>query len=300
MKIVETVPQSLTVLDGVTTLYPFQLAAAKDLPLTTIFKLLRAAPELMEQQHPFSPRSIGTEKRHFTREDKSEAARIRSRLVLVKSPNDNKVPDDIQSLLQHVHEAGNRSLWIELQSLLTTKSETCEDQGWLSLHAAVSLSECPLAFLHVLLQMHPEQLHQQGGRYLRTPLHCASVNAVKSLMACSPWGENDNHGSTSDETIGLRTKRLQMVLEANPVASRVRDGPGQLPLHLASYHGMPVACLESLIQAWPEALCQRDGKHSLYPFLLAACSENSTCSLSDVFLLLLRAPHVLSAAGLVD
>mmetsp|Transcript_1728 Transcript_1728/g.3679 ORF Transcript_1728/g.3679 Transcript_1728/m.3679 type:complete len:129 (+) Transcript_1728:588-974(+) len=54
---------------------------------------------------------------------------------------------------------------------------------------------------------------------------------------------------------------------------------------------MPLAVLESLVQAWPEFLCQRDSQESLYPFLWAACSPAS--NLINLFPLLIEAPHVL-------
>lgn len=295
MEMVETCPESLSVRDGLCNLYPFQMAAQQDLSLTIVFKLLRTAPDLVANNIPSLQSNDAIDTANMVTSEISTSSRdkIESSANIIaclgKGKKESVVSDEIKSLLQHVR-IEHDELWVELQSLLSS-SFANHGGEWKALHAAVSLPECPIGLIRVLMHMHPEQLDQRAGPHSRTPLHCAAANAAKSLLATTPT-------VTTADTDDLRTIRLQALLQAQPLAAQVRDAQGQLPLHLAVVRGMPAPCVEALIRAWPEALCQRDGQQSLYPFLLAACS--SAASLSDVFSLLVRAPHVLSVSGVVD
>jgi hypothetical protein len=279
MELLAAAPPSISALDESFSLYPFQLAAMHDLSLTTIFKLLLAAPNLLGSRIPpcHLPSSVNDPAYLLL----GDQGHVESPLVVPPSfakSRTEAVSEELQALLQRVKD--DPQLWMDLQSLLG--SPKCPDDGWSVVHAAVSLKECPIGLIRILLRMHPEQLRVPCGG--RTPLHCAAANAAKSLLATTVEDDDD---TTSD----LRTLRLRAVLEAHPAAVRVTDATGQLPLHLAAYHGQPAACLESLIEAWPGALCQPDARYKLFPFLWAACSP--VASLTDVFMLLQRAPHVI-------
>jgi len=106
--------------------------------------------------------------------------------------------------------------------------------------------------------------------------------------------DNQNGGDKLHES-DLRILRLHIILSASPAAVHLADHRGRLPIHVAIAHGMPLECLKFLVDAWPESLAQKDGYTKLYPFLLAACSPAMT--LNNVFVILLRAPHVLTAAA---
>jgi ankyrin repeat protein len=280
MELLAAAPPSISALDETFSLYPFQLAATHDSSLTTIFKLLLAAPNLLGSRIPPCNQlsSSSVEKSWL-----GDPGHVESKPVVPFGKSRTAaVSEELQALLQYVKD--DPQLWMDLQTLLG--SPKCVDDDWLVVHAAVSLKECPIGLIRVLLRMHPEQLRAPSGG--RTPLHCAAANAAKSLLATTVEVDADNAPD-------LRTLRLLAVLEAHPAAARITDSAGQLPLHLAAYHGQPAACLESLIEAWPGALCQPDARYKLYPFLWAACSPMA--SLTDVFMLLQRAPHVI-ASGL--
>jgi hypothetical protein len=311
MELLTAAPSSISALDGAFSLYPFQLAATHDLSLTAIFKLLLAAPNLLGNRIP--PCNLLTSSKVPTSsllDDRKGHIESSSFAVPPSFGNartvNAAVSDELKALLQHVTSKNdNDQLWIELQHLLRSPVETCRQDDWLEVHAAVSLNECPIGFLRILIRMHPEQLRVPSGRLGRTPLHCAAANAAKSLLATTPSHVEGRHDTSTmlpnaaaatvspQEGADLRTMRLQAVLAAHPAAARVTDAAGRLPLHLAAYHGQPASCLESLIEAWPGALCQRDVQYQLYPFLWAACSP--VASLTDVFLLLQRAPHVVTS-----
>lgn len=299
---IKVFPKSVRERDGISLLYPFQLAACCGLSLTSIFRLSKAAPDLIarkipepETARPTSTFRNSTNESHalasFTRQ-----AAAKSQKSLTEAKPDRT--DEMKALLKHVRGKNDNNLWMELQQLIKSPhaGEKHATSRWLDLHAAVALHECPIGFIRVLMHMHPEQLRQKDEHMGRTPLHYAAANAAKSLLATLP--PSDNHDDEDESSAReLRALRLEAVLEADPSAARIFDGSGQLPLHLAISQGMPPDCLNMLISAWPDAFCLRDGKHLLYPFLLAACRP--ACSLNEVFLLLLRAPHVLNASGVV-
>ena len=287
-QLVEAFPQAISSRDGKTMLYPFQLAATQNSSLTTIYKLLLVAPALVTKK--FSRQediACMTARQKIAESPKNDAnARLPPLAPFEKFTNVGVISNKLKSLLHHVKNTNDSRLWRELQELLRSEPASKTSAEWLDLHAAVSIAECPIGFIRVLIHMHPEQLVTQDQSMGRTPLHYAAANSSKSFLATTP-------PSSNDET-DLRTLRLQGVLNANLSAAQLYDHDGQLPLHLALSHGMPAVCLESLILAWPESLCRKDGKHAMYPFLLAACSP--LASLNDVFVLLVRAPHVLAEA----
>lgn len=282
-RLVDAFPQSVCSLDGKTNLYPFQLVAAQHGSLSNIYKLLLASPMLVSKRLP-QQEDLG--RKLFRQNDCSTSAKaVLSPLLFERSTKDVAISTEVQGLLQRSKSINDDRLWHELQSLLRVEPASKASVDWLVLHAAVSTTECPIGFIRVLIHMHPEQLVTQDSSKKRTPLHYAAANSTKSLLATTPPNSEDD----------LRTLRLQAVLAANHSAAQVVDHAGQLPLHLAVSHGMPVACLESLILAWPDALYRRDGKQGLYPFQLSALSPDA--SLNDVYAILRKAPHVLVAAS---
>ncbi|CAB9522227.1 expressed unknown protein [Seminavis robusta] len=288
MELLDVFPESIAIRDGISQLYPFQLAATHDLPLTTIFQLSMKDLDLLSRRIPSQSKPVATAEQekgnHKVTPDWSLAT---VSAPLGSKPDEVLVSTELQQLLQHVKSKKDDPLWLDLQRFLMSSSSN----EWIALHAAMSLPECPMGLIRVLLRMYPAQLSQQDRRMGRTPLHYAAANHAKSLLATTTTTmllhDTTNNNPPQED---LRTLRLQAVLEAHPAAAGIRDTDGQLPLHLAI--GLP--CLESLVHAWPDALVHRDGKHGMFPFLLAACSP--AASLNDVFLLLSKAPHVLTMA----
>ena len=289
-QLVDAFPQALSLRDEKMKLYPFQLAAAQSSSLSTIYELLQMAPALATKnlattrQEGISCRAAEPNIPEGPKNNTNTG--ISSLHPFEKFNSAGVIPNELRSLLQHVKNMNDSRLWQEVQQLLRWETARKTSAEWLGLHAAVSIAECPIGFIRVLIHVHPEQLAIQDQSMGRTPLHYAAANSSKSRLATTP--------PTSDSETDLRTLRLQEVLNANHSAAQLYDHDGQLPLHLALTHGMPAACLEALILVWPESLCRKDSKHALHPFLLAARSP--VASLNDVFVLLLRAPHVLAEA----
>ena len=296
--LIEVYPQSLYERDQASSLYPFQTAAMLDLSLTTIYYVLRAAPNLLQTIIPLSSTIMDSSFSELAMQQgtesilNSERGTSRAFGALMSNP----VTDELKALLDFVASKEDDKLWKELQQFLRFQPSSSLGDDWLPIHAAVSLPECPMGLLRVLLHMHPEQLQQVDPQWGLAPLHLAAANASSSLAVFAY--RNDDEDDDGRGEVDIRTLRLRLLLEGDPASALVYDNRGQLPLHLAAYHGLPYEALDLLILAWPDALIQTDGTLGMHPFLLAACSP--AAGLTEVFILLLRAPHVLHACGVLN
>lgn len=295
-ELIQVFPDSLTANDGLTGLYPFQLAALPEVvnnrssghSLSIIYTLLRANPKVLLEESISSPNVVQKKKILEVSDAKAKAMTKPDKdpVFLFSSQQRNQLSDELVLLLQRFassHECCE-DLWSSFQQLLRCQ-EGKQPSSWFPIHAAISISDCPLGLLNVLISMHPEQLLQEDALG-RMPLHLAVQNCTKTTIKSN---------STIREDVNV--KRVKILVESYPLATQHQDSYGRMPLHIASYQGLSISGLDALILAFPNALCQRDEQMNLYPFLLAACSPLT--GLNEVYTLLLRAPHVLKACGVV-
>ena len=171
------------------------------------------------------------------------------------------------SLIDYVCEGGREGaeIWIKLHLLLRYCTDpSLSFSSWRGLHLAASSPSCSLQLFTMILRMNPGESRRRDDKG-QLPLHHLAFVHQES------WRE-----------------KLDLLLEAYPDAVRIRDNDGLLPLHIAVIVHRSVEFIDILIRASPDALAQRGGSDSLYPFQLAAASSQ----VSLTFHLLGAAPHL--------
>lgn len=172
------------------------------------------------------------------------------------------------SLIDYVCEGGREGaeIWIKLHLLLRYCTDpSLSMSSWRGMHAAASSPSCSKQLFTMTLRMNPGESRRRD-EFGRLPLHhLAFVQHQES------WRE-----------------KLDLLLEAYPDAVWIRDNDGLLPLHTAVIVRRSLEFIDVLIRASPDALAQKGGSDSLYPFQLAAVSSQ----VSLTFHLLRAAPHL--------
>jgi ankyrin repeat protein len=159
-------------------------------------------------------------------------------------------------------------LWEALTFMVQTVFP--KQQPFRLLHSVVEL-ECPPVVVSYALSCHPEQALVRDDQG-RTPLHIAA-----SLPSISP-----------EVIYGLVHSEY-----GHPMAARMTDSDGRLPIDLAAEHGRDYSDdVECLLKAEPRAVDTRDLREKMYPFMTAAMSESH--NINTIYSLLRAKPHVLS------
>lgn len=234
-----------------TGLFSFQMAslASCDASLSTVYSMLRSAPLVLgEFQHSVTA----------NREETFETA------------IDNKLAEDMtfervwsSPALEHLIATLDSNMHSQLVKMLSCSNN---DPAWNQMIGAAAAFQCPPKLMEVLMELHPEMLHQPDSNGW-LPLHHAVM---------SQQGED--------------APKITLIVEAYPAACHHRDRNGYLPFHLACCSGKSVWILEKLLEYNPQALEQVDSIFRLPPAFLAAQSGRAT--LSTVFHLLTRTPEV--------
>lgn len=252
---------ALSQVDGVTHLYPFQLAAnTETCSLTTIFELVRAAPYLVTSDNPT------TVDLNSFQEDAALAS------------GEQLEFETVEGMMGVASRRDDPDLWRDVQTLLSYRVPT---DPWYVVHAVASLPHCPLVLLElaVLMQHHELEIRNADGNL---PLHLAVAQSRFDT------GEDDDDYDSDDESV--RTTQIRILLKHYPIAASLTDSRGRLPLHVAVCSGQPWTSLKALIQAYPSAVSERD-ERGLYPFQVAAVED--VAGITEVYELLLTAPHLL-------
>lgn len=119
---------------------------------------------------------------------------------------------------------------------------------------------CPSLLIRFAAALFPDELLEQQEVSGRVPLHSAAARGSQEI--------------------------LQALLELEPQAVSIRDGNGQLPLHLAIQAHLPwEGALELLVATWPHSLTTVDPTTGLLPAMSA-----SDCSADVIFNLLSANP----------
>ena len=275
---------ALSQVDGVTLLYPFQLAACTNAcSLTLVFELIRAAPYLLKDGIPptedeGNPTVMHTRSLIMMQQHKSSSSSVVASCDVVDQQDDYH---SMERIMQQASRRDDPDMWSDVQRLLAYR--TPADQ-WYAVHAAASLPDCPLGLLEltVIMQRQELALRNTDGDL---PLHL--------VVRHSRSGDNDEDYDTDDDDDmeDARTTRIRILLHDYPQAASLRDSHGRLPLHMAVSAGQPWTSLNALIHAYPAAVGERNNC-GLYPFQEAAVTD--MVGLTEVYELLLAAPHLLA------
>jgi ankyrin repeat protein len=287
--LMEAHPDSLLERDGVFQLYPFQLAAwSPNASLSTAFTLLQRTPHVLEIAKQYDASNDGDDALTVCASEDTSRSDFAVQ-SLYWDNNESYACEKFESFLEELAATGDNTLWTQLNQLLRSEQRTDEPRRRV-VHAAALSAKCPAGLLQIALRIHPEQARQfdEDGRL---PLHIVCASACER--------QSDPEDDVDYPNV-IQTK-LDALLKVYPEAAKIRDRKGQLPLHLAAVAsvqrgGIGVACLDRLLAARPDALCQRDGQNGLFPFLLAA--SNPSCGVTTIFQLLLAAPHVIQFCDL--
>jgi ankyrin repeat protein len=278
-------PDTWSELDGITRLYPFQLAACTEAcSLSVVFDLLRTAPYLVQD---------GTEAGAAARAPLSalKANSSAARLGILEKDVLRQRNEDKLVEWGFVEDP---MLWTNVSKLFAHRPP---EPDWYVVHTAASLPTCPMGLLQLAVTLHPQELSIRDATG-SLPLHlviasaaAASTNSTRTLAKDTPVKDSID----SDNDTARELTPVEIVLKQYPRAAQLRDGQGRPPLQMALHAGHhPWASLKALIRAHPRSICRRD-EQGLYPFQLAAAVKAN--GLNEIYELLLTAPHLVHATN---
>jgi len=233
--------RTLGQLDPLQGLYPFQIAAASNATLSTIYSLLLSYPDVVGEI--------------ATREAPAKRKEIPVDILL------NANPDWITPKLEEMLNEVGPAEWDELQMTLRTPV----DPLWHQLIAAARAFGCPLPLLRMLIQMHPEKLmHEDKRGWL--PLHHAILaphgdqnEAIRMILKACPKAacHRDKNGLLPFHLAILSGKGiwlLKLLLEYNPAAMYEHDSRLGLPpaLFAAQWSRSGLSTVYHLLSSAPE------------------------------------------------
>ena len=159
---------------------------------------------------------------------------------------------------------------------------------------AVAGAKCPRALVRTCVNLFSYQLLSLDEAN-RVPLSIAASTEVFSepeKKEAPDTPSDTDEGSQEENNLSV----LQIFLAAEPKAASIVDSEGKLPLTYAIENGIRwEEGLEDLLWAFPQALYLQDPKTSLYPFMLAGASKDSSV---ETIYSLLRAFPVLVQTGI--
>lgn len=163
--------------------------------------------------------------------------------------------------------------WGEAMLLLETNPEKAEER-WkrqLPIHTACQIfqkgSSIPVGLVRLLVSSYPEGLRQADDEISGSlPLHliCDSFRRHRERNGNVGLGSGEDHRFFVSE----RLKVLRLLLAEHPLATRIVDRNGRLPLHKAILVGAPFEAIRLLVCRDPKAIAfpDRDGRT---PFCLS-------------------------------
>ena len=130
-----------------------------------------------------------------------------------------------------------------------------------------------------LIKTDPDQLVVVGSSLQTLPVHeavrkGAPLKIVKRMVQAAPpdaLRHTDSLGRTAlHHTLLAEPRTLAMIgglvdylLSCDSSTSMVRDADGNLPLHLACGYGAGVGVVESLVEAYPDGVLERNGNGNI-------------------------------------
>ena len=210
---------------------------------------------------------------------------------------DNHQDIDRMMMVHHVVEAteetlGDLSQYVPVVVLLyPTSVQSRDEHGNLPLHkAAANRTSCSA-----------------------TSQNCDRLRRSVSLPSFTSEGWDKFDGNNNHQTYSHGGDPIAVLLQSYPVAARIPDGQGHMPLHLALAKGRRTwrTGVAAIVLAAPESVTARCSETELYPFQLAAMNESQCCSsnrskcscrenslevVETILELLLACPHVLTTS----
>lgn len=194
-------------------------------------------------------------------------------------------PSTVQSITMHQDPELDR-LW-KNACLLTSASYHGSIQRAKkssSLHHFAGISWCPSFLFDFALTVQKQDLYEQDLEG-NLPLHVALSSSSYSEV------ESKKRGNTEKSAI-------EKLVEANPLAARVVNYEGDLPLHLAIRTRKRSGDVLKVFEAFPGAATVIDCKSRLYPFMSVAEGENFC--LDVTFVLLCACPELERLTGFMS
>lgn len=158
---------------------------------------------------------------------------------------------------EEVMEKTLRPFWTHLRLLLraNAKERFSSEENWRLVHVLTTIPNCPPILFQLALALHPDQVKEKICGSL--PLHLAAECPTASIDAI--------------QRDGFYVSKL---VDLFPMAAQIVDSLGRLPVHIAIENGKSwEGVVRKLVAKFPSAIIRMDGKHYLYPFLLAALAS---------------------------
>ena len=215
------------------------------------------------------------------------------------SRNDPNIPTETLFKTESAYDLYNKVAFF-LRLTYTGSYDAIPGKVWRVVHAAMATRVQPL-FIRAAIDLHTWQIYERDENF-NLPIHLASK------LSYQPEGNDDEHfwaaKNIAKEFIHFRLVPedrehdvpIAICLKYFPGGARCLDTEGCLPLHYAVSTGKAwIEGVKQLVMAAPMTLIARDGKHYMYPVMLAAMEENNT--LDVVFRLLQANPTVVQCGN---
>ncbi len=191
-------------------------------------------------------------------------------------------PNTLQGCITRQQDPELDRLW-KNTCLLTSASYygTSQEVSCSSLHHFAGICACPSVVLDFALVMQRKDLYKQDLKG-NLPLHVAL-----SSSSCSP--DESRKRDNNEKSL------IEKLIDAHPLAAKVANYEGDLPLHLAIRARREFRDILKALEAFPGAVAVMDCKSRLYPFMSAA--EGDYFSLDVAFLILCMCPELCRFTG---
>jgi hypothetical protein len=137
----------------------------------------------------------------------------------------------------------------EILQYLTSKIDSTSSSASV-LHAVIALR---LPILNRAIEKFPEQLAKRDCRG-QTPFFLASGMKMAGASTLTDKIETESNPNQQNNTIADWVDVIRSLLEAYPVAARMTDSDGRLPIDIAAERQNDERILEMLVRAEPRAV----------------------------------------------
>jgi ankyrin repeat protein len=303
---------------------PLHLACRHGCSKEIIAELLRANPAMASTANQYSTKPAKILWHQYSRNPENE----RLLMELRNNHSQNSLPEIANSSI--IDLVDRLALLLRAAKGKHRQEDNDIDNKSALVHDVVVATEATLGdlgqFVSLVVLLYPEQVRSadESGNF---PLHKAASNKPSktaehdrlrrsvSLPSFTSIGSTNANANNSNTSFPHHDgDPIEVLVQCFPIAARIPNRQGLLPLHLALAKGRRTwrTGIAVMVMAAPEALYERDVETNLFPFQLAAMnfssSNNNSANnkaaadhenievIETILELLLACPHVMTAS----